>query len=565
MKYLVRLIPLGFLVVACGEQQQQVVPPSELVLAKVGDEQITASDFVDFVAKIPEGMRDGPTPLAANKSLLKSLIDKEILVQEAERSNLENTIWFIDDLTNYERSSVLRLYERREIISKLNITPEMVEAHYRETRRDRSIRLGGIMVDTPEEADAIHAQLQEGAEFHALAREHSIHRESAERGGDTGLYQLRDQLMPEVAAEVANLEIGEISKPVKMLVERQQKYTVFTVLDEIPAPVEASESRIREELLIAQRNERLQSMLDSLRGVYQPEPQLPGLQLLAERITAYEGEDFELADADAGHLVCTFADGKEINLEGFVSTIRQMKISPLMLTDPKRSAEMLNRRVIPEHLFMTEIITAGLDQEPEFRAMIAEKRIELMVTGVRKQNVDRLITVSEEEARQFYDDHPEKFTKPVTTTAIEILVASDSLAQQLLAQLADASEAEAETLAVHHSERDEVLHHNGRIDFNIYTEQFFPGVAELVQDHEIGKVGGPVRTQEGYSVFKVIDRAKEHVPYNEDSQRRSVAYVRIDKAQNGYVEYVRNLRKVFPVEINEENLKQYTAAESTTP
>ncbi len=565
MKYINGMVLLGLLfVVACGGQQQ-ATSPAEIVVAEVGDKKITAAEFAHFVTRIPAGMHEGPTPLAINRTLLKSLIDKELLLQEAKASNLENTTWFIDELINYERSSILRLYERREIISKLNITPEMVEAHYHATRRDRSFRLGGIMVETQDEADAIYKQLQDGGEFHQLAREHSIHKESAERGGDTGLYQLRDHLAPEVTAAVADLEIGEISVPVKMLVQHEHKYTVFTILDEIPAPLEASEARIREELLIAQRNERLQAMLDSLKGVHLPQPQKQNLTLLAERVKAFKGEEFTLNEADGVLPICTFGDDGLITLWEFIATIRQMRISPLILADTDRAADMLNRRVIPEYLFMTEIINAGLDQQPEFRASIDAKHIELMVTGLRKQQVDQYLTVSKEEARKFYDDYPKKFTKPTTTIAIEILVSSDSLAQRLLAELAQASEAEAETLAVRHTKRAAVLHHNGHINFNIYTEQFFPSISELAQDLEVGQVGGPVRTQEGYSIFKAIDRQTELTPYDDDSQRRAQAYVRIDKAQNGYVKYVRSLRKIYPVKILEDNLQQYTAAQSSSP
>ena len=154
MRSINALCLLGSLLTACASEQQQS-SPAELVVAEVGSKKITTSDLADFVSRIPEGMREGATPLAANKKLLESLIDKELLLQEAKASNLENTTWFIDELTNYERSQILRLYERREIISKLNITAEMVEAYYHKTRRDRSIRLGGIMVDTQEEADQI--------------------------------------------------------------------------------------------------------------------------------------------------------------------------------------------------------------------------------------------------------------------------------------------------------------------------------------------------------------------------------------------------------------------------
>ena len=195
MKHLNALLLLSGLFVACGDQQPPA-SPAELVVAEVGDKSITTAEFAEFSSLIPEGMHEGDTPLAVARNLLNSLIDKELLLQEAQASNIENMTWFIDELTNYERSRILRLYEQREIISKLNITEEMVDAHYRATRRDRSIRLGGIMVDTEEEANALYQQLQDGADFHQLARTHSVHRESAERGGDTGMYQLRDQLMP---------------------------------------------------------------------------------------------------------------------------------------------------------------------------------------------------------------------------------------------------------------------------------------------------------------------------------------------------------------------------------
>ena len=77
MKHLAIL--LGLLFAACGGQQQPP-SPAELVVATVGDAQITASDFAAFIEKIPEGMRQGATPLAINRNLLKSLIDKELLV-----------------------------------------------------------------------------------------------------------------------------------------------------------------------------------------------------------------------------------------------------------------------------------------------------------------------------------------------------------------------------------------------------------------------------------------------------------------------------------------------------
>ena len=63
-----------------------------------------------------------------------------------------------------------------------------------------------------------------------------------------------------------------------------------------------------------------------------------------------------------------------------------------------------------------------------------------------------------------------------------------------------------------------------------------------MQNLEIGQVGGPVKTAAGYSIFKILERKQEKAPYNRESQRRSTAYVKVDKAKRSYVKYVRSLR-----------------------
>jgi hypothetical protein len=60
--------------------------------------------------------------------------------------------------------------------------------------------------------------------------------------------------------------------------------------------------------------------------------------------------------------------------------------------------------------------------------------------------------------------------------------------------------------------------------------------------------------RDGFSVFKVMGRERKPVEYGSDAQRRAAAYVRIDKANRGYVAYVRGLRDRYPVTIRTENL-----------
>ena len=88
-----------------------------------------------------------------------------------------------------------------------------------------------------------------------------------------------------------------------------------------------------------------------------------------------------------------------------------------------------------------------------------------------------------------------------------------------------------------------------------YKRLHYPHLYDLSQDMEIGQVGGPIKVAEGYSVFKIVDReAAKLKPFNAASKKRATAYVRIDKAKHGYVEFVSALREKYDVEIFSANV-----------
>ena len=73
---------------------------------------------------------------------------------------------------------------------------------------------------------------------------------------------------------------------------------------------------------------------------------------------------------------------------------------------------------------------------------------------------------------------------------------------------------------------------------------------EAAKEMEPGGIGGPVMHSAGYSVFKVIEhepaRAK---PFNDISQKRAEAYVKLNRVQRAFVEYVHTLWEKCEVEV----------------
>ncbi len=553
MRFLL-LAPFCAFLTACGGS------PEDPVLAKAGTEEVRASHLQQFMDRIPEGLRQGNSPLEVQRRLLESLIDMRLLAQEAKQTQIEEDPAFVDQLETVRRGGLLDLYQRRQINERLSVSSEELEHHYHETHRDRALRFSGIMLPTKEEAERIVSLLKKGADFHQLAAAHSEHKETGERGGDSGGYKLRDQMSPAVAEGVAHLKVGEISAPVPVQYNRRTHFAVFKILDEMPAPPAASEALLREELMRAKRMERIRLVLDSLMQVYAPQAQEAQLTLFSQRCQQ-SGEVLPQFSAAESELPLVTFQGGQITVGDLLLTAQEAHFSPRQLASVAAVDHFLKNVTIPAHLFEAEAKRLHLDRDSTLVAGLARKREELSLEVLRQREVDSHISASEEEARAFFDANPEKFTAPLTILATEILVASDSLAQQLKRRLEEGED--ASKLVLQYTQREGAIHHEGQIRLNVFTEVFFQGIHAAALRLEPGEVGGPVRVREGYSVFKVTDKVLEKAPYDAESRRRALAYVKVDKAKHSYVDYVRGLREKYRIEVDEAALRKMPAPAPT--
>ena len=202
--------------------------------------------------------------------------------------------------------------------------------------------------------------------------------------------------------------------------------------------------------------------------------------------------------ADQAEILCAYRGG-ELTVSDFLAAYERLTSRSLQTADSAHVADFLHRRVLPDLFVSVEIEAAGLAEDERFKETVAVKSEELMLSALRRREVDQYVSVTEEEARDFYDAHPEKFARPENTTIVEILVASDSLAQRLGDELRAGGDAAA--LSKRHTRREGSLHHDGQMQLNDYVQGLFPVLSAAVQDVAVGEVGGPLKTERGYSVF----------------------------------------------------------------
>ena len=142
------------------------------------------------------------------------------------------------------------------------------------------------------------------------------------------------------------------------------------------------------------------------------------------------------------------------------------------------------------------------------------------------------------EAEKFYKEHPEKFMTWETIEITEIMVGDRGRAEELRRGLE--AGADAGELARNHTIREGLDHHDGLLTLNKGTQfRYGPPLFEAARKLDPGQIGGPVELEEGYSVFKVASRVPSQVkPFNETSQKRARAYVRIDRYRRTFTEFL---------------------------
>lgn len=226
----------------CGPQGDDSRPALETVarasgdpvVARVNGTQIFASD-VNLAAQEQGLIADGKSLPAADeryRGLLEELIDQRVLALDAESQGL-----------NADREAKIRLAAARErILGNIRVERHlrsavnedsirrMYEEQSRLAARGDELRARHILVEEKSKADELLKQLEDGGDFAALAREHSIDEGSAERGGDLG-YFTQDMLDDKFSRPVFNAAKGARLGPIKS----DFGWHIAEVLDRRPA------------------------------------------------------------------------------------------------------------------------------------------------------------------------------------------------------------------------------------------------------------------------------------------------------------------------------------------
>ncbi|MEM9247363.1 MAG: peptidylprolyl isomerase [Pseudomonadota bacterium] len=183
---------------------------ADTVLVTVDGTEITLGHMIVAKGTLPAQYRQLP-----DEVLFPGILDQ--LIQQVALAQSLETPTKATELTIENQRSGLLAGEALGIVSQDAVTDEALQALYEERFSDASptqeFNASHILVETEEEAIALIAELEGGADFAALAQEHSTG-PSGPNGGALGWFG-SGQMVPEFETAVLALEPGNVSPPVQ--------------------------------------------------------------------------------------------------------------------------------------------------------------------------------------------------------------------------------------------------------------------------------------------------------------------------------------------------------------
>ena len=492
------LVAFFLLLFGCGD------PADDNVIARVDTVEITVEDLLQFNADIPALLRSEEQGVQMWRDHLDSMVDMELMLLEARQQGLDQDSEFLGKWEHERQQKLIREILRREVKEKSAFSPEELRRRFEQSKWNRMLKLARIQVETEEDARKVVEEMEQGKGFGEVAKLHSTDRETASQGGLLGpLYgrgNVEEQGMPvEVAEEVFALAIGKISQPFEI----GDGYEIFQVVAESPPP--ASYSLIHAQVEITKAAwARREELMAELATQFEVELDQEGIDFLLARAPNSDADTLVLAESDQGVVLCRFAGG-QLTLKNFADTYQRVRHFRSVSFDSSGIAEFIQRELLPVTLLSKAALEQGIEQDSSVVAWLEAKKKTMLIQTLKEREVDRRIDLSDEAVRSYYESHLHLFKKPEQITVQEILCTTEEEAEEVLQRILHGED--MERLAERYSVRSEAEKTKGLIHIHVYEQTNYGVLYDEAVKAEVGELNGPVQLEEGYAVFKVMEKS----------------------------------------------------------
>lgn len=241
----------------CTSRQEE-----EVIIAQVGDAVLNASDLESLLSTGGDLNVQEPDQMA----LVQNWMQEELLYQEALERKLEQGVR-IQKLLEQARRDLLvaalldREFDGREVDLNETALNEYYDLHREEFLRSRpEIWARHILAGSQRDANKVHQELDQGASFEELARQHSLDEDTKLLSGDMGYFsQEDDPILWEICYK---MPLNILSKPQ----QTEYGYHIIQVLDRQEAGTFKELGQVRDQVVESLVRQEYRRRLDEFVG-----------------------------------------------------------------------------------------------------------------------------------------------------------------------------------------------------------------------------------------------------------------------------------------------------------
>jgi parvulin-like peptidyl-prolyl isomerase len=549
------LIALMTLYVSCRNGGPKI---NNNTLAVIGSRVIEKGDFIkrykNFRMRTGEGV---PDTYESRRQVLNNYIDEELLIIEAEKRGFADDREGRHERKRIEIQELLNAFNKDFIASKVQVSDDELKRLF--IRLNTRIKARHLYAPTKEQADSLYASLINGASFQQLAEMIFKDPKLRHSGGLLGYFTV-DEMEPSFEEAAYDLEIGEISKPVRT----SDGYSIIQVDDRVTKPLltEYEYTKHKDKLYSYWRTRKIkkavQAYVDSLsntldisfneaivkrlyaefkernqnKNINEPSPTLMNLDRLNKE---------ELVRSKIGKWdVATFQEKAQ-----FTSAKQQDWIR-----SERHFKEFISGLVIRDFI-IAEARKAKLNKQAEYKEKVQEKWEAYLL----KRTEDTLYTemeIPEDSLLNYFNENAQLFASSPEINLREIVL-DDQAKSKVVAKLLKQGASFAD-LAQKYSVRRWSAERGGELGF--LTPQDLGKWSQTAFALEVGEQTGPVQMDSMYVFLECIGKKPSRVRSFEEARAEveaAVRYIAWEDIRRSKIKEIRN--SVKDVQVYAEKLK----------
>ena len=542
-----------------------VLSAQDTVVAKVGGSVVTAGELKERFHLTPQVYKKQMDTALKRRELLYSIIAEKLWALEAENKKLDSLSAMQSTFKQIEKMFVRDALYKAEITDKIVISEEELTTEME--NYFTSLSLYFLFASDSSTSKGFYEKLNSGASVFSILTPGEFEAPMIEVNyGD---------MKPDLEEKLFSLEENGFTRPIKSgggwiifyLAKRNQKS--FTSED-VNSSLKKVEKFLRQKKEQKKLNEFMKSFFSgkkittngelfwSMTGQIARQLQKKKPKQQNDSVVVrFDALDYLQVASNLGSdtlkMPFVIDETYPLLVDEFLRTITFEGFGANK-TDINSISYLLNvkvKTIIENEQIAREAYNRGYQNLADVKRSISMWRDNYLARMLKDQIISST-TTTEDEVRDYYFALNNGKQMPVPeVNIIEVLTDSLEVVELVLDKLNNGADFRA--LAMQHTKRLWVKKNNGEFGFfpiNLYGE-----IGKAAAQMEIGEVYGPLKVDDSYSIFKLIDRKEAptsaEVPF-EEVKDKLYEEVRIKKLAQKFIDYTIELANKYGVDVNQQ-------------